>query len=362
LLEAIREYGLERLHAAGEADEYRRRHAAHFLEVAESAWSGILEGGEREAAGFALLDAEQENLHAALSLAVESGDVDTEVRLVCAQRWYWLVRGRLNEGVRVFEHAIEVSGERPAAHASVLAGAATYNVRLGDRVKGRAQLEAALDLYRGIGDEGEAARCIAELGHVAVDEGELERAFELYTECAAVFERLGNRTRQGVALSNLAAISARRGDAATAAEHGRHAIELQRANGDIDGTAVSLANLGRVLLELDDEAGAREAFRESFDLGRRLDYQMLLAYLLGASGELARRAGEPERAGRLIGAATALFEAIGMEIPAEELHEHERTLGPLRDELGEEAVLGLLEEGRRVPVDEAIADGVALTA
>jgi hypothetical protein len=50
-----------------------------------------------------------------------------------------------------------------------------------------------------------------------------------------------------------------------------------------------------------------------------------------------------------------------MEIPAEELHEHERTLGPLRDELGEEAVLRLLEEGRRVPVDEAIADGVALT-
>jgi hypothetical protein len=125
---------------------------------------------------------------------------------------------------------------------------------------------------------------------------------------------------------------------------------------------VSLANLGRVLLDLEDEAGARDAFRESFGLARRLDYQMLLAYLLAASGELARRAREPERAGRLVGAARGLFEAIGMEIPAEERHEHERTLGPLREELGEETLERLLEEGRRPPVDQAIEDGVALTA
>ena len=361
LLETIREYGLERLDAQGEAGEYRRRHAARFLEIAEAAWRDILEGGEPEANGFALLDTEQENLHAALAWAVESGDVESEVRFANAQRWYWLIRGRLSEGVRVFEHAIEVSDDRPAEHAAALAGAAMYNVRRGDRARGSMQLEAALELYREIGDEGEIARCTAELGHVAVDDGDLDRAFELYTECAAEFERLGNRMRQAVSLSNLAAIAARRGDAATAAAHGRHAIELQRANEDTDGMAVSLANLGRVLLELGDEAGARDAFRESFELGRGLDYQMLLAYLLGASGELARRSGELERAGRLIGAATALFESIGMEIPAEELHEHERTLAPLRAELGEDETARLVAEGRRLPADTAIADGVALT-
>jgi predicted ATPase len=126
LLETIREYALEKLRAADGADEYHRRHATRFLEVAESAWADILEGGESQEAAFALLDTEQENLHAALAWAVGAADVDTEVRLACAQRWYWLVRGRLNEGVRVFEHAIGVSGDLPAAHAAVLAGAATY--------------------------------------------------------------------------------------------------------------------------------------------------------------------------------------------------------------------------------------------
>jgi predicted ATPase len=102
LLETIREYALEKLRAGG-ADEYRRRHATRFLEVAESAWTDILEGGESQEAAFAFLNTEQENVHGALAWAVEAGDVDTEVRLACAQRWYWLVRGRLNEGVRVFE-------------------------------------------------------------------------------------------------------------------------------------------------------------------------------------------------------------------------------------------------------------------
>ena len=93
-------------------------------------------------------------------------------------------------------------------------------------------------------------------------------------------------------------------------------------------------------------AQPRDAFRESLEIGRRLDYQMLLAYLLSAGGELARRAGEPDRAARLVGAATALFEAIGMEIPGEEL--------------GHEATTRLVAEGRLTAAADAIADAAAL--
>ena len=77
LLETIREYALEKLLAEGELDELRDRHARHFLGVAERAWADILAGGEREEPGLALLDDEQENLHAALAWAVENADVDS---------------------------------------------------------------------------------------------------------------------------------------------------------------------------------------------------------------------------------------------------------------------------------------------
>jgi tetratricopeptide (TPR) repeat protein len=221
--------------------------------------------------------------------------------------------------------------------------------------------ETAVALYQELGDENEAVRCLAELGHVAIDDGDHDRADELYSTAAERFEAIGNTTRQAVALSNLAAIAARRGDAAAAAERGARAIELQRAIGDLDGTAVSLANLGRVLLELGDERAARDAFGESFELALRVSYQMLLAYLVGAAGELARRAGELETAAVLVGSATALFEAMEMEIPEEELHEHERTLAPLRESLGDEPVERLLLEGRAGAADEMIARARELT-
>jgi tetratricopeptide (TPR) repeat protein len=198
------------------------------------------------------------------------------------------------------------------------------------------------------------SRCIAELGHVAVDDGDLDRAAALYTEAIEVFERVGNVTRHAVALANLAAIAAQRGDGPTAAAYGERAIELQRANGDLDGMAVSLANLGRVRLALDDDAGARAALRESFELGLRLDYRMLLAYLLGAAAELARRAGAQEESARLLGAGAALFEAIGMAMPQEEIDEHEQTLVPLREGLGDDATARLVAEGGRAQADEMI--------
>ena len=172
---------------------------------------------------------------------------------------------------------------------------------------------------------------------------------------------MGNLTRQAVALANLAAIAARRGDGATAAAHGEHAIELQRANGDLDGMVVSLANLGRVRLALGDDNGARAALHEFFELGLRLEYRMLLAYLLSAAAELARRGGAPEDSAGLVGAGAALFEAIGMAIPQEEIDEHERTLTPLREPLGDDAVARLVAEGREAPVDGMIERALEFT-
>jgi predicted ATPase/DNA-binding SARP family transcriptional activator len=361
LLETIREYALEKLAEEGDAGDLDARHAQRFLEVAERAWADILAGGDAEAEAFTLLDAEQENLHATRARFVETGDVERESRLAGALRWYWLVRGRLDEGSRVFDHVIRVTEGNAALHAAALAGGAVFDGRRGDREQAAMRYETALALYQELGDENEAVRCMAELGHVAIDEGDLDRADELYTTAAERFEAIGNTTRQAVALSNLAAIAARRGDAAAAAERGARAIELQRAIGDLDGTAVSLANLGRVLLELGDEPGARGAFGESFELALRLSYQMLLAYLVGAAGELARRAGELETAAVLVGSAASLFEAMGMEIPEEEIHEHERTLTPLRETLGNAAVERLLQEGRAGAADEMIARARELT-
>ena len=73
LLETVREYALDQL---DDADEVRRRHLAHYLDVAEAAWDGILAGGEPEREGMAVQEREADNLRAAFAFAVSSGDGD----------------------------------------------------------------------------------------------------------------------------------------------------------------------------------------------------------------------------------------------------------------------------------------------
>ena len=86
-----------------------------------------------------------------------------------------------------------------------------------------------------------------------------------------------------------------------------------------------------------------------------------MRYLLGAAGELAARTGQPEQAARLVGGAAGAFEAIGMQIPQEEVDEHERTLEPSRETLGAERTAELVDAGRRAPFDELIAEAQELT-
>ena len=77
LLETMREYALDQLDDA--ATRRRRRHLVHYLAVAETAWDGILVGGEPEREGMAVQEREADNLRAAFAFAVSTGDDDAVV-------------------------------------------------------------------------------------------------------------------------------------------------------------------------------------------------------------------------------------------------------------------------------------------
>ena len=70
LLETIRQYANERLVESGEGDAWRARHLAHFLEVAQS--SRLPVRGPELVEWLAWLDAEADNLRAAIDWAIEA--------------------------------------------------------------------------------------------------------------------------------------------------------------------------------------------------------------------------------------------------------------------------------------------------
>jgi predicted ATPase len=80
LLESIRQYAQERLEAAGEAAEVRRRHAEHFVAVAEAAGPRLRVGVQVTSAHAVARDTD--NFRAALDWAAETPSPDHALRLV----------------------------------------------------------------------------------------------------------------------------------------------------------------------------------------------------------------------------------------------------------------------------------------
>ena len=107
LLETIRVYALERLEAGGEAEAVRRRHAEYFMRVAEEASPRVRQIDGRRWRDR--LQAEHDNLRAALAWSAESSDdPDLMPRIAAALWWHWYPGGRFSEGRHWLERALDI--------------------------------------------------------------------------------------------------------------------------------------------------------------------------------------------------------------------------------------------------------------
>ena len=128
--------------AAGAQDEaaaLRERHAAYFLALAEEAAAQLR--GPTRLAWLQRLEAEHDNLRAALHWAVDQGAIETELRLVAALARFWNDRGYWSEARRWLEGALAHSaGRLDPARVRVLIAA-------GDRADAQGAVAQAIARY-----------------------------------------------------------------------------------------------------------------------------------------------------------------------------------------------------------------------
>jgi predicted ATPase/DNA-binding SARP family transcriptional activator len=355
MLETIREYAGELLEASGEAETLRRRHCEHILARAEEGAAAWLAGTAAHESLYPVLDEEHDNLRAALVWAATAGEIELEVRLAVAARWYWVVQGHLSEGRRFFDEIFaRTAGAPKELRARALVHGAIFPFRQGDTSVAAALLQESLDLYRSLGDEEGIARATAELGGVAIAELDLDRAAALYEESVPLFRSQGKPMRVAAALGNLGTVAQMRGDPATAVRYYGEAIEVGREAGDEDGLAVNLHNLGRSELALRRSDRALQALLESLAIGRRLGYRELIAYCLGGFAELAMIDEDALRAATLLGASERLFSEIGAIPSPDEAQVQQRVAEHTVEVLGSERASELRAQGAALNLDELL--------
>jgi predicted ATPase/class 3 adenylate cyclase len=92
MLDTIREYAFAWLESSGDAEYVQRRHAEHFLALAEEVEPN-LRGSGRTGLWLDRLEREHENLQAAFDRLEASGESDRATRLAGAVSWFWTMFG-----------------------------------------------------------------------------------------------------------------------------------------------------------------------------------------------------------------------------------------------------------------------------
>ena len=182
MLETIREYAAERLEASGEADEVRRRHAAHYLALAEEQ-RAILDAGEPEEGPVDVLEGEIDNLRAAADFGMAIGDVDLVRRLTATLSMYWIVRGLYREGRTWLERAIALAPDaRDETGRRLRTGLATVAYALGDHIAAVEAADEAAVMSAELAGTGELSARLRDEANAALLRGDNEVAESLFRE------------------------------------------------------------------------------------------------------------------------------------------------------------------------------------
>jgi predicted ATPase/class 3 adenylate cyclase len=368
LLETIREYAFEKLREAGEVDELRARHAAHYLQFGEQARDELRGAGQARWLGA--LDKEHTNMRAAIEYVRRAGEKQLELRFVAALWFFWIVHGYLTEGTAIVERALEGSTSQPALlRADALKAGAALAHRMGDTRRAKLYAKESIDLYRELGDLGGEASSLTTLGGVALVEGDSARARQLYEQALALARSLDDPFRLASALGNLGYLLLLDGDNERAARLFEEGLIVFRRLSSEEGVARSELNLAFAAWQRSSfreaEALMKDAIRRFTTIGSREG----IAYSLEGLAAVAVSQTDHVRAARLLGASESVRLALELTLDPFEQALHGWTISEARQALAErfddEHTAGAamsLERAAEYALAEQPADEVALAS
>lgn len=360
MLEPVRQFGREKLRENQEAPEVSRRHAEHYLALAEAAEPEMLRADQ----GLWLqrLRTEFGNLRAALSWSLEPDEnsrkraEELRLRLVAALWRFWDFEG-FEEGKQWLRTALEKDpGGFPAVRAKALSGLGWILLFQQDYEPAIEVLEEAVALYKGLGDLSGTALAVGILGYAVVHGLYLERVAAFVEEAETLMR--GDLDRYPRILLGITTALAALGEGAVELAVARleESLALCREMGNLRDTAMSLFCLGMIELAGGNIDRGAAQIQESARTTQELKDRLGGAYSLWGLGKAASMRARPVRAARLWGAAEAHREQMGVSFSPFDLAAsgYEQDLAAVRSTLDESSFDAVWAEGRAMSFEQAI--------
>jgi predicted ATPase/class 3 adenylate cyclase len=313
MLETIREFALEKLHAAGEAEGVKGAHAAFYRSLLESA-----EERDDQTAWAGQVEQDLANVREAVVWTTAGNDPTRVLALSDPLRRFAHQRGHIWE-VRDW---LKLALERSANASAEFTG-----------------------------------RALIDLGDLAASVDDLDEARTHYEASLRVWRELNHRSLVAVAVFGLGSLARDRGEYAAAMASLDEALAVFRELGDREGEAFTLDMIGETRRLQGDFEAARAAHAEALALIETFDDPIATAYSYHALGRLACHLGDTDEAEQLLGRSRKLYEDAADPLgTASVLH----TLGWLalhRGELGDAAAL--LAQALEIRLDQLDRMGIA---
>ena len=347
MLETIRDFASERLEGSGAAQDLRRRHAEHFLALAEEA-EPSLPAYQRE--WIDRLEVELDNLRVAFDRLESSGETQPALRLAGALSLFWLVTGHLAEGRRRLEAALDADERPTAARAKALDGASMTAIDAGSKV----HAVAGLALHRALGDAWGIAHSQLMLGS-AVASDDMALALGLYDESARAFRELGDEHQTLIATRGLAWACITLGER----ERGRelHEDNLRRAR-LLGNRRIEAITLGALAMHAVQDGRMNDAIPmllESHRLHLAIGDPLQSAFDLFRFSHVLAVKKKAEAAARAFACSDTLCEETGLRLRSWDPEFFDETMASIRSQLDEAAFAGAWDEGRKLTPEAAVA-------
>jgi tetratricopeptide (TPR) repeat protein len=236
-----------------------------------------------------------------------------------------------------------------------LHAAGSLATRQGDYEAAGALFEESLAIWEKLEDGAGTARSLLSMGTVAAEQGDQERAIELSERAAELYGESGDQRGHALAISNLGGIALERGEYAKAASLSEQAYGLFETLDDSEGMAFALVNQGFAALSEKQHERAIELLRQALRRLAELEFKDVIGYCFEGLAAVLAFTRRPEEAAKLLGAAEALRESLGVGLAPAEQTTHDETVEAVRAALDEQHFGAAWRQGRELPLEDAIA-------